>query len=82
MKVLPFRHLGLQGKRIFFFFRIFAAPNYKKAESVMENTVKKNEKKRKPLAKPKQKRKSKYTIWREKYPNGIVTILDLEAVLQ
>jgi hypothetical protein len=48
----------------------------------MEKTVKTSAKKRKPAEKPKQKRKSKYAIWREKNPNGILEILDLEAVLQ
>ena len=30
----------------------------------------------------KPKRKSKYALWREKHPNGVLKILDLEAVLQ
>ena len=48
----------------------------------MEKTVKNNAKKRDLSVKPKPKRKSKYAIWREKNPNGILKILDLEAVLQ
>jgi hypothetical protein len=48
----------------------------------MEKTVKTSAKKRKPSVKPKQKRKSKTALFWEKYPNGILTILDHEAVLE
>ena len=48
----------------------------------MEKTVKTSEKKSRLTITAKPKRKSKYALWREKHPNGIVEILDLEAVLQ
>jgi len=48
----------------------------------MEKTIKISEKKMPLNIKTKPKRKSKWTLFREKYPNGIVTILDEEAVLQ
>jgi len=49
----------------------------------METTTTLNGKKNRVTAvKPKPKKKSKWTLFREKYPNGIVTILDEEAVLQ
>ena len=50
--------------------------------SAMEKTIKTSEKKSRITITEKPKRKSKYALWREKHPNGIVTILDLEAVLQ
>ena len=47
----------------------------------METTTKINGKKNRiTITKP--KKKSKFTLWWEKHPNGIVTILDEEAVLQ
>jgi hypothetical protein len=48
----------------------------------METTTKINGKKNRITATTKPKKKSKWTLFREKYPNGIVTILDEEAVLQ
>jgi hypothetical protein len=50
----------------------------------METTTKINGKKNRitTTITPKPKKKSKWTLFREKYPNGIVTILDEEAVLQ
>jgi hypothetical protein len=49
----------------------------------MEHTTIINGKKnRVTTVKPKPKKKSKFTLWWEKHPNGIVTILDEEAVLQ
>jgi hypothetical protein len=48
----------------------------------MEKTVNENGKSNRISIKPKPKEKSKWTLFREKYPNGIVTILDEEAVLQ
>ena len=49
----------------------------------MEQTTTLNGKKnRVTIVKPKPKMKSKTTLFWEKYPNGIVTILDHEAVLQ
>ena len=48
----------------------------------MEETVKKSEKKNKVTITAKPKRKSKFTLFWEKHPHGVVKILDLEAVLQ
>ena len=48
----------------------------------MEKTIKTSEKKRILSVKEKPKRKSKFTLFWEKHPNGIGEILDLEAVLQ
>jgi len=48
----------------------------------MEKTTKSNGTKNKINVNPKPKKKSKFTLFWEKYPNGIVTILDEEAVLQ
>ena len=48
----------------------------------MEKTVKTNGTKNRVTITEKPKRKSKYALWREKHPNGIGKILDLEAVLQ
>ena len=48
----------------------------------MAKTVKNNAKKRDLSVKSKPKRKSKFTLFWEKYPKGIGEILDLEAVLQ
>jgi len=48
----------------------------------MEKTIKTSEKKRILSVMEKPKRKSKYALWLEKNPNGIVEIIDLEAVLQ
>jgi len=48
----------------------------------MEKTTKTNGTKNRLTIKPKSKKKSKFTLFWEKYPNGIVTILDEEAVLQ
>jgi len=48
----------------------------------MEKTIKANGTKNRIDIKPKPKKKSKFTLWWEKHPNGIVTILDEEAVLQ
>jgi len=39
-------------------------------------------KNRATIVKPKPKRKSKTTLFWEKYPNGIGEILDIETVLQ
>ena len=47
----------------------------------MEKIVKANGTKNQ-IVKPKPKRKSKFTLFWEKYPNGIGKILDYEAVLQ
>ena len=48
----------------------------------MEKTVKTSEKRNRLTITAKPKRKSKTTLFWEKYPNGIVEILDHEAVLQ
>jgi hypothetical protein len=49
----------------------------------MEQTTTINGKKnRVNIVKPKPKRKSKYALWCEKNPNGVLTILDHKAVLQ
>ena len=48
----------------------------------MEKTAKATEKKNRLTITTEPKRKSKYALWREKHPNGIGKILDLEAVLQ
>ena len=47
----------------------------------MEKTVKANGKKNR-IDNPKPKKKSKFTLFWEKYPHGVVKILDHEAVLQ
>jgi hypothetical protein len=62
-------------------FFVFLQKNLK-CYKVMEKDVKASAKKRKPSAKPKQKRKSKTTLFWEKYPNGILRIIDLDAVLE
>jgi hypothetical protein len=48
----------------------------------MEQTIKINGKKNRIITTPKPKKKSKTTLFWEKYPNGIGEILDIEAVLQ
>ena len=48
----------------------------------METTKKINGKKNRITTTTKPKKKSKTTLFWEKYPNGIITILDHEAVLQ
>jgi hypothetical protein len=48
----------------------------------MEQTTKIIGKKNRITTTPKPKKKSKFTLWWEKHPNGIVTILDEETVLQ
>jgi len=48
----------------------------------MEKTIKANGIKNRIDIKSKPKKKSKTTLFWEKYPNGIGKILDLEAVLQ
>ena len=49
----------------------------------MEHTTTINGKKnRVTTVKPKPKKKSKYALWCEKNPNGVLTILDHKAVLQ
>ena len=48
----------------------------------MEKPIKANGTKNRIDIKPKPKKKSKTTLFWEKYPNGIGKILDLEAVLQ
>jgi hypothetical protein len=48
----------------------------------MEQTSKINGKKNRITITPKPKRKSKFTLFWEKHPHGVVKILDEEAVLQ
>jgi hypothetical protein len=48
----------------------------------METTTKINGKKNRITITPKPKKKSKFTLFWEKHPNGIGKILDYEAVLQ
>jgi len=48
----------------------------------MEKNIKINGTKNRINMKPKPKKKSKYALWCEKNPNGVLTILDHEAVLQ
>jgi hypothetical protein len=48
----------------------------------MEQTSTINGRKNRVTIKPKPKRKSKTTLFWEKYPNGVLTILDHKAVLQ
>ena len=48
----------------------------------METTTINGKKNRVTTVKPKPKKKSKFTLFWEKHPNGIGTILDHEAVLQ
>jgi hypothetical protein len=48
----------------------------------METTTKINGKKNRITIIPKPKKKSKYALWCEKNPNGVLTILDHKAVLQ
>ena len=48
----------------------------------MEQTTTINGKKNRVTIAPKPKRKSKFTLFWEKHPHGVVKILDEEAVLQ
>jgi hypothetical protein len=48
----------------------------------MEQTTILNGKKNRITTTPKPKKKSKYALWCEKNPNGVLTILDHKAVLQ
>jgi hypothetical protein len=48
----------------------------------MEQTTILNGKKNRITTPPKPKKKSKYALWCEKNPNGVLTILDHKAVLQ
>ena len=65
---------------------VFSPLNYNLKQSTklyaMEQTTKINGTKNRVNPQPKPKKKSKFTLWWEKHPNGIVTILDEEAVLQ
>ena len=65
---------------------VFSPLNYNSKQTIklyaMEQTTKINGTKNRVNPQPKPKKKSKFTLFWEKHPNGIGVILDHEAVLQ